>query len=193
MLKVLVACEESQRVCSAFRELGHEAYSCDIIEPSGEHPEWHILGDALQVINPDPQTNLISFKDMRGGQHQVAQWDLIIAHPPCTYLTVTGNRWFNIDKYGDKARERYVKRELGANFFMYFVNAQCDHIAIENPIGYMSTKYRKPDQIIQPYQYGYPARKATCLWLKGLPKLVPTKIVSYQMEYKNYSAGLAAA
>lgn len=114
------------------------------------------------------------------------RWDLVIAHPPCTYLTVTGNRWFNIEKYGDKARERFELRQDAADFFMEFANAKAEHIAIENPIGYMSTYWRKPDQIIQPYQFGDPERKATCLWLKGLPKLEPTKIVEPEIvEYKN--------
>lgn len=104
-------------------------------------------------------------------------WDLIIAHPPCTYLTVSGNRWFNIERYGDNARKREREREDGARFFMQFVNAPCNHIAVENPIGYMNTHYRTADQIIQPYEFGDPARKATCLWLKGLPLLKATKIV----------------
>ena len=156
-MKVLVACEESQRVCMAFRKRGHEAYSCDILDCSGGHPEWHIKDDALKHLNKD--------------------WDLIIAHPPCTYLTVTGNRWFNVDKYGEKAIKRIEKRDEAAKFFMKFVNAPCEKIAIENPIGYMSTAYRKPDQIIQPYQFGHPMSKKTCLWLKGLPLLKPTKIV----------------
>lgn len=156
-MKVLVACEESQRVCTAFRARGHEAYSCDILDCSGGHPEWHIKDDVLKHLDEG--------------------WDLIIAHPPCTYLTVTGNRWFNVDKFGDKALKRIEDREEAAKFFMKFVNAPCERIAIENPIGYMSTAYRKPDQIIQPYQFGDPERKATCLWLKGLPKLVPTNIV----------------
>ena len=193
MLKVLVACEESQRVCTAFRELGHEAYSADIQEPSGGHPEWHILGDVLEVLNPsdhlgdfEAPDRYISFRTMDGQYHEVEQWDIIIAHPPCTYLTVTGNRWFNIEKYGEKAIQRYKDSDKAAEFFMEFANADCEHIAIENPIGYMSTYYRKPDQIIQPYEYGHPARKATCLWLKGLPKLQPTNIVEPKIiKYKN--------
>lgn len=112
--------------------------------------------------------------------------------PACTYLTNTGNRWYNIERYGDKARQRYKDREEAAKFFMTFVNADCERIAVENPIGYMSTAYRKPDQIIQPYEYGYPARKATCLWLKGLPKLQPTEIVTIKFDYKNF-AGLSLA
>lgn len=156
-MKVLVACEESQEVCKAFRELGHEAYSCDIQECSGGHPEWHLKQDVIPLLNQD--------------------WDLIIAHPPCTFLTVTGNRWFDVERYGDKAIQRHKDREEAVKFFMQFVNAKCDKIAIENPIGYMSTAYKKPTQIIHPYMFGDPARKATCLWLKGLPKLIPTNIV----------------
>lgn len=165
-LRVLIACEESQAVCKAFRELGHEAYSCDIQDCSGGHPEWHFKQDVLPLLH----------------QH----WDLIIAHPPCTYLTVTGNRWFNVERYGDAAIQRAKDREEAAAFFMEFVNAPCEHIAIENPIGVMSSRYRKADQTIQPYQFGDPHRKSTCLWLKGLPKLEPTKIVEPEIVvYKN--------
>ena len=172
-MKVLVACEESQRVCIEFRRLGHEAYSCDIIEPSGDHPEWHIQGDCIPLLNGH-----CDFVTMDGKQHTIdSQWNLIIAHPPCTYLTVTGNRWFNVEKYGDKARERLKLREEAVNFFMTLANANCTHIAIENPIGVMSTRWRKPDQIIQPYYFGDPFEKKTCLWLKNLPKLQKTNEV----------------
>ena len=153
-------------MCKAFRELGHEAYSCDIQDCSGGHPEWHFKQDVLPLLH----------------EH----WDLIIAHPPCTYLTVTGNRWFNVERYGDAAIQRAKDREEAAAFFMEFVNAPCEHIAIENPIGVMSSRYRKADQTIQPYQFGDPHRKSTCLWLKGLPKLEPTKIVEPEIVvYKN--------
>lgn len=174
-LKVLVACEESQRVCTEFRKLGHEAYSADIQEPSGGFPEWHILGDVLKVLNGG------TFTTMNKWVHSIKKWDLIIAHPPCTYLAVSGNAWFNIAKYGDKAIERYKQRELAAQFFMKFINADCEHIAVENPIGYMNTHYQKPSCIIQPYEYGHPVRKATCLWLKNLPCLIPTNIVQYDV------------
>ena len=170
-LKVLVACEESQRVCIEFRKLGHEAYSADIQEPSGGFPEWHILGDVLKVLKGG------RFETMDGSERCVEKWDLIIAHPPCTYLTCTGNRWFNIEKYGDKAIQRIKDREEAAEFFMQFANTDCEHIAIENPVGYMSTFYRKADQIIQPYMFGHEAEKKTCLWLKNIPKLIPTNIV----------------
>lgn len=186
-MKVLVACEESQRVCSAFRARGHEAYSCDIIDPSGNHPEWHIKGDVLPILSPPkdimltsypPKYPPIRFKTMDGQEHSVDKWDLIIAHPPCTYLTVTGNRWFNIEKYGDKARERWRLREEAIKFFMAFANADCDRIAIENPIGVISTAWRKPDQIVEPWWFGDPFEKKTCLWLKGLPKLVKSNEVT---------------
>lgn len=170
-MKVLVACEESQRVCIAFREKGHEAYSCDIESCSGGHPEWHIQDDVLKVING------CQFITMGGKLHTVNQWDLIIAHPPCTYLTVTGNRWFDINRYGEKAIKRHQLRREAIKFFMQLVNAPCEKIAVENPVGAMSSEYRKPDQIIQPYQYGHPMTKKTCLWLKNLPLLKPTNIV----------------
>ena len=175
-MRVLVACEESQRVCSAFRELGYEAYSCGILEPSGGHPEWHIQGDVLPLLHPN-EDGAIIFRTMDGLVHILFQWDLIIAHPPCTYLTVTGNRWFNVEKYGEKAIERMQLREEAKNFFMAFVNADCEHIAIENPVGVMSTAYRKPDQYIQPWWFGDPYEKRTGLWLKNLPVLTATNPV----------------
>jgi hypothetical protein len=172
-MKVLVACEESQEVCKAFREKGHEAYSADLQECSGGHPEWHIKGDCIPLING----NCTFITD--GGQwiHIDGQWDLLIAHPPCTYLTVSGNAWFNTERYGKKAEQRWKDRVEGAVFFMRFVAADCKKIAIENPIGIMGTAYRKADQIIQPYQFGHHAMKTTCLWLKNLPKLIPTNVV----------------
>lgn len=170
-MQVLIACEESQRVCTEFRKLGHEAYSADIQEPSGGRPEWHILGDVLIVLNGG------EFATMDGVKHSVGKWDLIIAHPPCTYLAVSGNAWFNVERYGEKAERRHKARAEAAEFFMAFAKANCNHIAIENPIGYMNTHYRKADQIIQPYEFGHPVRKATCLWLKNLPLLHATEVV----------------
>ena len=167
--KVLVACEESQAVTIEMRNEGIEAYSCDIIDCSGGHPEWHIKGDCLPLLNGNCE-----FETVNGEKHTIdGKWDLIIAHPPCTYLTVTGNRWFNVERSGEKALKRIADREEAAKFFMAFVNADCDRIAIENPVGYMNSHYRKPNQIIQPYMFGDPAEKKTCLWLKGLPNLVP--------------------
>lgn len=180
-MNVLIACEESQEVCKAFRARGHRAFSCDIQECSGGHPEWHIQGDVLPLINGG-----CTFTTMDGKERkQLGEWDILIAHPPCTYLTVSGNRWFNVEKYGNKAIEREREREKGFQFFMQFANAKCERIAIENPIGVVSTWFRKPDQIIQPYEYGHPAKKSTCLWLKNLPKLEPTNIVEPELvQYK---------
>lgn len=186
-MNVLVACEESQEVCKAFRALGHEAYSCDIQEPSGGHTEWHILGDALKAINGGIITT------MDGVKHDIGKWDLLIAHPPCTYLTVSGNRWFNVERYGEKAIERAKLREEAEIFFMAFMTADVGKIAVENPVGWMSTHYRKPDCIIQPYEFGHHARKTTCLWLKGLPPLKPTNIVDPgQILPGGYSVGASA-
>ena len=165
-MRVLVACEESQRVCIAFRERGHEAYSCDIMECSGGHPEWHILGDAVPLVNGN-----CTFKTMDGTDHTIeGNWDLIIAHPPCTDLAVSGARWF-------PEKQKDFRQQKACVFFMQMALADCDRIAVENPIGIMSSVYRKPDQIIQPYQFGHHVRKATCLWLKGLLPLVPTNVV----------------
>ena len=172
-INILVACEESQRVCEAFRKRGGKAYSCDIIECSGGHPEWHIMQDVMPLLN-----GRCSFKTMDGIEHSIdGKWDLIIAHPPCTYLTVTGNRWFNIDRYGEKAIQRHKDRKDAIDFFMAFANADCEKIAIENPVGIMSSEWRKPNQIINPWQFGDAFEKKTCLWLKGLPELKPTNIV----------------
>lgn len=170
-MNVLVACEESQRVAMSFRDKGHYAFSCDVLPCSGGHPEYHIQGNALEILNGG------DFVTMDGRKHHVDKWDLLIAHPPCTYLTNTGNRWFDELKYGESAIERKMLREEAAIFFMKFAKANVEHIAVENPIGYMSTHYKKPDQIIQPYEFGEPERKATCLWLKNLPLLTPTNIV----------------
>lgn len=173
-MKVLVACEESQRACIAFREKGYEVYSCDIQECSGGRPEWHIMGDVLPILNGNTK-----FITQDGTLHEISgKWDMIIAHPPCTYLTVTGNRWFNIEKYGKKAIKRYEQRKEAVQFFFRIVKANCDKIAIENPIGIMSTVWEKPTQIIQPFMFGEPFEKRTCLWLKNLPNLKPTKIVT---------------
>lgn len=175
-LKVLIACEESQRVCIAFRELGHEAYSCDIQEPSGGHPEWHILEDAISVLNPDKETGFIAFDTMGGKSIAVHKWDLVIAHPPCTYLSNAGAcRLY--PKSGQLNQERYKKGLQAKEFFMRFLNADCEHIAVENPIPTRIFNLPPYSQIIQPYEYGHPYTKKTCLWLKGLPKLTPENIV----------------
>ena len=155
-MRVLVACEESQAVCKAFRKRGFEAYSCDIQECSGGHPEWHIHDDVLKHLNDN--------------------WDLIIAHPPCTHLSVSGQRWFT------EGWKPYSLQREAIAFFYKFVMADCKHIAIENPVCIMSSAYRKPDQTIQPYMFGHPERKATCLWLKNLPLLKETNnVYDYMM------------
>ena len=185
MKNILIACEESQEVCKAFRKLGYNAFSCDIVEPSGGHPEWHIKGDCLPYLNGN-----CSFTSMDGEEHTVSsQWDLLIGHPPCTYLTVSANRWYNIERYGDAARERHAKREEAAEFFMRFINADCEHIAVENPICVMNTRYRKPNQIIQPYWFGHPVSKSTCLWLKNLPPLTPTNMVEPERIHSKGKTG----
>lgn len=181
-MKILVACEESQAVTIELRKLGHEAYSCDLIECSGGHPEWHIQQSVTPLLN-----GRCSFKTADGETHEVSEkWDMILAFPPCTYLTVTGNRWFDVVKYGYNAQCRWNNRCIAICFFLTLAFADCEKIAIENPIGCMSTYYRKPDQIIHPYMFGDPARKATCLWLKGLKPLEPTNVVEPEIiEYKS--------
>lgn len=184
-MKILIACEESQAVCTAFRKLGHEAFSCDLQECSGGHPEWHIMGNVLPLINGNCE-----FDTVDGTHHAInGKWDMLIAHPPCTYLTVAANKLYNIEKYGDKAIKRLSDREYAIDFFMQFVYADCDRIAIENPVGVISTRYRKPDCIIQPYQFGHNVRKTTCLWLKGLPALQPTNIVEPEIIHSKGKSG----
>lgn len=172
-MKVLIACEESQTVCKAFRAKGHEAYSCDIIEPSGGHPEWHILGDAIEALKGGVITT------MDGVAHDVGKWDLLIAHPPCTYLSNVATRSFSLRcTPAEQVVDRWLERAKAAVFFMRFVLADIPRIAVENPVGFMNTAYRKPDQIVQPYMFAESVEdtenytmKGTCLWLKGLPKL----------------------
>lgn len=170
-MHVLVACEESQRVCMEFRRLGYEAYSCDTQPCSGGHPEWHIQTDVLPLLNGN-----CSFQTVDGAEHGISgKWDMIIAFPPCTHLAVSGARYF-------EEKRKDGRQQQGIDFFMRFVDADCEKIAIENPVGIMSTKYRKPDQIIQLYEFGHTERKSTCLWLRGLPKLVPTEIVEPELH-----------
>jgi hypothetical protein len=165
-MKVLIACEFSGIVRDAFTRKGHFAMSCDLLPT--ETPGNHYQGDVRDLL--------------------YLEWDLIIAHPPCTFLSTSGNRWFNISKYGKKAIERYRKQKEAVDFFMMFTNLKCDKVAIENSVGVMTKKWRRWDQIIQPYYFGDKARKATCLWLKGLPKLThnPTEhVVPEIVHYKN--------
>lgn len=168
-MKVLVACEESQAVCKAFRECGHEAYSCDIQEPSGGHPEWHILGDALQSIRGGQVTT------MDGCVHDIGTWDLLIAHPPCTYLSNAGAR--HLYKNHQLQEDRVKLGIKARDFFMQFYNAEIPRICVENPVP--SRVFCLPEyaQIISPWQFGHPYTKRTCLWLKGLPALIPTQVV----------------
>lgn len=166
-INILIACEESQRVCTEFRKRGFNAYSCDIQPTSGNHPEWHFMGDVLEILNPRYKRIFT----MDGKPHFIKKWDLIVAHPPCTHLAVSGMRWF---KEGRKPMSLQIE---AIEFFMRFVNAECNHIAIENPVCIMSTKYRKPDQIINPWQFGHMEQKKTCLWLKNLPRLKETNNV----------------
>lgn len=176
-MKVLVACEESQRVCIAFRELGHEAYSCDVQDCSGGHPEWHIKDDALKYIN-----GRCSFITCDGKAHEISgKWDLLIAHPPCTYLSNAGAcRLY--PKKGQLNQERYKNGLKAKEFFMMFYNADCDKIAVENPIPSKIFCLPKYTQNIQPYEYGHPYSKKTCLWLKNLPKLQETdNVYNYMM------------
>lgn len=165
-VRILIACEESQAVTIEMRRLGHEAYSCDLLECSGGHQEWHIKGDVIPLLN-----GFCRFQTMDGMWHEIdGRWDMIIAFPPCTDLASSGARHF-AQKRADGRQQRSIA------FFMMFVNANCDRIAIENPIGIMSSIYRKPDQIVQPWMFGHGETKATCFWLKGMPILVATHIV----------------
>ena len=150
-MKVLIACEESQAVCIEFRILGHEAYSCDILPCSGGHPEWHIQGDVLEQLDKG--------------------WDMMLAFPPCTFLTLARNKYFK-PEYDERFPNQHKDREAAVLFFMELVNAPIEKICIENPIGIMSTRYKPSTQIIQPYYFGDPERKSTGLWLKNLPRLV---------------------
>lgn len=172
-MKILIACEESQAVCKEFRKRGHEAYSCDLQEPSGGHPEWHILGDALKTIDGGAVVT------MDGAVHEIGQWDMMIAHPPCTYLSNACTRGFSLRcTEAEKVVDRWRDRAYGAVFFMHFALAHIPKICIENPVGFMNTAYRKADQIIDPYMFAESVEdtenyvtKRTCLWLRGLPKL----------------------
>lgn len=173
MKKLLVCCEESQRVCIAFREKGWEAYSCDIIECSGGHPEWHIMQDVTSLVNGN-----CTFATCDGAQHRIdSEWDLLICHPPCTYLTNAGAcRMY--PKKGQLDSARYEKAMQARELFMIFYNARCQRICIENPVPMKVVQLPEKSQAIQPYEYGHPYTKKTYLWLKGLPQLKPTNVVA---------------
>lgn len=192
-MNILIACEESQRVCEAFRKRGHNAYSCDIIDPSGGHPEWHIKCDVLEILNPKIHTDAygithseIYFTTMDGMAHIITpKWDLIVAHPPCTHLAVSGALRFAAKREDGRQRE-------AIEFFCKMLTADCDRICVENPVNIISGEYCqkwfpdlvekyglpiKPTQTIHPWMFGHPESKKTCLWLKNLPQLVPTNIL----------------
>lgn len=171
-MKILVACEESQAVTKELRRLGHEAYSCDVIECSGGHPEWHIMGDALQVIG-----GCCLFGTQDDKIHEIkTKWDMIVAFPPCTYMTNAGAcRMY--PKKGQIDEERFAKAMEAKEFFMAFYNADCERICIENPVPLSVIRLPEKSQVIQPYQFGHPFTKKTYLWLKGLPMLNPTDVV----------------
>lgn len=176
-MRVLIACEESQTECMAFRALGHEAYSCDIQEPSGGHPEWHILGNALEAMRGGQITT------MDGQVHNIPGWDLMIAHPPCTYLTNAGAVRMRVN--GQIVQERYEKAMKAKQFFMAFLTSEIPRIVVENPTPMKIVGLPPYTQAIQPYEHGHPYSKRTCLWLKGLPKLMPTKIIAEHEPYVN--------
>lgn len=167
-MKILVGCEESQNVCKEFRKLGHEAYSCDILNTSGENPEWHFRMYVEDLFNGG------FFTTQAGSTVYINKWDMFICFPPCTYLC--NGAQSNITRR-PHLRILEKREQIGIPFFMQIVNAPIEKIGIENPIGVMSTRYRKPDQIIRPWMFGHEYNKDVCLWLKGLPKLQPTKII----------------
>jgi len=174
-MKILVACEESQAVTTELRNLGHEAYSCDLLSTSGGHPEWHFKNDVFEII-----ANKGGLLENGDKIEDEKEWEMMIAHPPCTYLAVSGARWL-YNKDGSRNEERFKNQKEAIEFIDKLWNCGIPRIAIENPVGVLSTKWgengKKPDQIVQPYQFGDEASKKTCLWLKGLPLLKETKVV----------------
>ena len=164
-MKILVACEESQAVTKELRSLGHEAYSNDMVEPSGDNPEWHIIGDCIELMYDKSK-----------------KWDMVIAFPPCTYLAVSGARWL-YNKDGSKNTDRWAKRKDALDFIMKIMDAPVDKIAIENPVGAISSQIRKPDQILRPFNFGHSSTKKTCIWLKGLDRLQDTETVDVEYHY----------
>lgn len=177
-MKVLVACEESQTVCKAFRKRGHEAYSCDIMECSGGHNEWHIMQDVVPLLNGNCE-----FETVDGTKHKIdGKWDLIIAHPPCTYLSNAGARF--LYPKGVLNEDRLKLGLAAKDFFMQLYNADCDKICVENPIPSRVFGLPKYSQTVQPYEHGHPFKKKTCFWLKNLPLLQPTNIVDARESTK---------
>ncbi|MBD5131348.1 MAG: DNA cytosine methyltransferase [Clostridiales bacterium] len=178
-MKILVACEESQRVCSAFRAKGHEAYSCDIVFCSGGLPQFHIWSDVTPLLNGN-----CTFRTCDGQTHTVDKWDMIIAFPPCTYLSRAGSS--NLYKNGEIDQERFDRGQRAAQFFMSILNADCERICIENPVPIKKFGLPEPTQVIQPYYFGVPVSKMTFLWLKGLPFLCPTNVVDPKYTFNTY-------
>ena len=190
-MKVLVACEESQEVCKAFRAKGHEAYSCDIISCSGGHPEWHIKDDVLKVLRGG------QFITMDNMSHYVSQWDMVIAFPPCTHLAVSGAAWFEKKRADGRQRE-------GIEFFCNFLELECEKVVVENPVGIISGDYipkyfpdiaerfnlpQKPTQIIHPWMFGDNYSKSTCLWVRGVKPLEPIVKVQPELEWFEWIDG----
>lgn len=176
-MNILVACEESQAVTKELRRLGHNAFSCDIQECSGGHPEWHIQADVSPLLN-----GRCSFSTMNGAMYSIRdRWNMIIAFPPCTHLAVSGAAHFEKKRVDGRQQQ-------GIDFFLMFANADCDKIAIENPVGIMSSVWRKPDQIIQPWWFGDNVGKSTCLWLKGLPPLSQEIAERPPIEYHTWTS-----
>lgn len=178
-MKILVACEESQRVCKAFRKRGHEAYSCDIVFCSGKEPRWHIWANVEPLLN-----GKCSFRTCDGIEHHVDKWDMIIAFPPCTYLSRAGSS--NLYKGGKLNEERYDRGQRAAEFFMQIYNADCQRIVIENPVPIKVFGLPKPSQEVEPYYFGVPVTKKTYLWLKGVPYLCPTNVVEPIYTFTTY-------
>lgn len=172
-MKILVACEESQAVTIELRRLGHEAYSCDILPPSGEHREWHVMGDVLPLLNGD-----CTFCTTDGTSHSIyGKWDMIVAFPPCTYISNAGAK--HLFRGGTLNQERYEKGMEAKEFFLALLNADCPRIAVENPVSSRIFEMPQCTQEIQPWMFGHPVQKKTRLWLRGLPPLKPTQIVDY--------------
>ncbi len=178
-MKILCACEESQRVCKAFRSKGHEAYSCDIEFCSGEKPEWHIWADVTPLLNGN-----CDFRTCDGQAHHIDKWDMIVAFPPCTYLSKAGS--VNLYRNGEIDKERLHLGEQAAEFFWRIYSADCKRICIENPVPMKCFELPEPTQVIQPYFFGVPVSKKTYLWLQGLPYLCPTKVVKPEYTFNTY-------
>lgn len=192
ILNILVGLEESQAVTIELRKLGHNAFSCDLLPCSGGHAEWHIQGDIFKSIAGG------FFKTQGGIYIRIDYWDAMIAFPTCTYLTNAGIGYFNVERYGDKARIRKIKRLEAAEFFMALYNCEIPLVALENPVGWMNSSFRKPNQILRPYYFGEPHQKNICLWLKGLPLITwdkekaikPQPIeIQYRKPSKHYKGG----